>query len=184
MRDSSQRSILLSYPLPDGLPEYACLRNRPHEDQVHVGSTPPRDASNLHRVTLQKDIIDGQRREHVVADHFVCGRANDSTTYSSFMPAARSPAGKGGPNRALVGATGFRAMASEGCEPSGSQRGLRDIEVAAHTRIESTVRYLGIEICDAIEIAERIDVSEVSGQSCRAVPRVGEDQMRTFAALE
>jgi hypothetical protein len=42
--------------------------------------------------------------------------------------------------------------------PSGSQRGLRDIEVVAHTKIESTVRYLGIEFDDAIEIAERIDV--------------------------
>ena len=28
-----------------------------------------------------------------------------------------------------------------------------------HTKIESTVRYLGIEIDDAIEIAEKIDVS-------------------------
>ena len=27
-----------------------------------------------------------------------------------------------------------------------------------HTKIESTVRYLGIEFDDAIEIAERIDV--------------------------
>jgi len=27
-----------------------------------------------------------------------------------------------------------------------------------HTKIESTVRYLGIEIDDAIEIAEKIDV--------------------------
>jgi hypothetical protein len=27
-----------------------------------------------------------------------------------------------------------------------------------HTKIESTVKYLGIEIDDAIEIAERIDV--------------------------
>jgi hypothetical protein len=27
-----------------------------------------------------------------------------------------------------------------------------------HTKIESTVRYLGIEIDDAIEIAERIEV--------------------------
>ena len=27
-----------------------------------------------------------------------------------------------------------------------------------HTKIESTVRYLGVEIDDAIEIAEKIDV--------------------------
>jgi integrase len=27
-----------------------------------------------------------------------------------------------------------------------------------HTKIESTVRYLGIEIYDAIEIAEKIDI--------------------------
>ena len=28
-----------------------------------------------------------------------------------------------------------------------------------HTKIESTVRYLGIEVDDAIEIAEKIDIS-------------------------
>ena len=27
-----------------------------------------------------------------------------------------------------------------------------------HTRIESTVRYLGVEVDDALEIAEKIDV--------------------------
>jgi hypothetical protein len=27
-----------------------------------------------------------------------------------------------------------------------------------HTKIESTVRYLGIEVDDAIEIAEKIDI--------------------------
>ena len=31
-------------------------------------------------------------------------------------------------------------------------------ETIGHTKIESTVRYLGIEIDDAIEIAEKIDV--------------------------
>jgi hypothetical protein len=76
------------------------------------------------------------------------------------MPAVRSPARKGWPNRALVGATGFRAveLPPKADGPSGSQRRLRDIEVAAYTKIESTVRYLGNEIDDAIEIAERIDV--------------------------
>jgi hypothetical protein len=34
----------------------------------------------------------------------------------------------------------------------------RDRQQAGHTKIESTVRYLGIEIDDAIEIAEKIDV--------------------------
>jgi hypothetical protein len=30
--------------------------------------------------------------------------------------------------------------------------------VLGHTKIESTVRYLGIEVDDAIEIAEKIEV--------------------------
>jgi hypothetical protein len=30
--------------------------------------------------------------------------------------------------------------------------------VLGHTKIESTARYLGIEIDDAIEVAEKIDV--------------------------
>ena len=33
-----------------------------------------------------------------------------------------------------------------------------DLRPLGHTKIESTVRYLGIEIDDAIEIAEKIDV--------------------------
>lgn len=36
---------------------------------------------------------------------------------------------------------------------------LRAVQILlGHTKIESTVRYLGIEIDDAIEIAEKIDV--------------------------
>jgi integrase len=38
-----------------------------------------------------------------------------------------------------------------------------------HTKIKSTGRYLGIEIDDAIEIAEKID-SELPGRSRRALP--------------
>jgi len=34
----------------------------------------------------------------------------------------------------------------------------RGATIAGHRRIESTVRYLGIEIDDAIEIAEKIDI--------------------------
>jgi integrase len=37
-----------------------------------------------------------------------------------------------------------------------------------HTKIESTVRYLGIEVDDALMIAEQVD--ELSGQSKRALP--------------
>ena len=33
-----------------------------------------------------------------------------------------------------------------------------------HTRIESTVRYLGVEVDDALEIAEKIDVRSVGGE--------------------
>jgi hypothetical protein len=46
-----------------------------------------------------------------------------------------------------------------------------------HSKIESTVRYLGIEIDDAIEIAEKID-SEVPGQSCRALPSLETVKLR------
>jgi hypothetical protein len=35
--------------------------------------------------------------------------------------------------------------------------------------IESTVRYLGVEVGDAREIAEKIDVGS-AGQKCRALP--------------
>jgi hypothetical protein len=35
--------------------------------------------------------------------------------------------------------------------------------------IESTVRYRGVEVDDALEIAEKIDVCS-AGQSCRALP--------------
>ena len=39
-----------------------------------------------------------------------------------------------------------------------------------HSKIESTVRYLGIEVDDAIEIAEKIDIcrktAERSGSAC------------------
>jgi integrase len=38
-----------------------------------------------------------------------------------------------------------------------------------HTKIESTVRYLGVEVDDAPEIAEKIEVRK-PGQSCRALP--------------
>src|ERR1700739_1219894 len=38
-----------------------------------------------------------------------------------------------------------------------------------HTKIESTVRYLGIEVDDALEIARK-SRSEVLGQSCSALP--------------
>ena len=46
-----------------------------------------------------------------------------------------------------------------------------------HTKIESTVRYLGIEVDDAIEIAEKIDTSNrrrntpTSGRGRRPLPR-------------
>jgi hypothetical protein len=33
-----------------------------------------------------------------------------------------------------------------------------EAQLLGHTKIESTVRYLGIEIDDAIEIAEKIDI--------------------------
>jgi hypothetical protein len=36
---------------------------------------------------------------------------------------------------------------------------LRTVELLlGHTKIESTVRYLGIEIDDALEIAEQVDI--------------------------
>ena len=37
-----------------------------------------------------------------------------------------------------------------------------------HTKIESTVRYLGIEVDDALSIAEQVDV--LVGQSGHALP--------------
>jgi integrase len=43
-----------------------------------------------------------------------------------------------------------------------------------HTKIESTVRYLGIEIDDAIEIAEKIEVWSTR-VPCSARPLNGED---------
>jgi integrase len=38
-----------------------------------------------------------------------------------------------------------------------------------HTKIEGTVRYLGIEVDDALAIAEQVD-SEIPGQSGHALP--------------
>ena len=40
-----------------------------------------------------------------------------------------------------------------------------------HTKIESTVRYLGVEIDDALVISQRKSRSELRGQSCRSLPR-------------
>ena len=39
-----------------------------------------------------------------------------------------------------------------------------------HSKIESTVRYLGIEVDDAIEIAEKIDIRDVAGGEQRLCP--------------
>jgi len=35
---------------------------------------------------------------------------------------------------------------------------LRAVQLLGHTKIESTVRYLGIEVDDALAIAEQVDV--------------------------
>jgi hypothetical protein len=47
----------------------------------------------------------------------------------------------------------------------------QSILLPAGNRIGSTVRYLGIEIDDAIESRRRL-TSEVPGQSCRALPAI------------
>jgi site-specific recombinase XerC len=49
---------------------------------------------------------------------------------------------------------------AELCSPSYRRTGnLRAVQLLlGHTKIESTVRYLGIEVDDAIEIAEKIDI--------------------------
>jgi hypothetical protein len=39
-----------------------------------------------------------------------------------------------------------------------------------HTKIESTVRYLGIEVDDALAIAEQVDVLKDSGRSDMLCP--------------
>jgi hypothetical protein len=49
-----------------------------------------------------------------------------------------------------------------------------------HSRIESTVRYLGIEVDDALSTAEQVDVCEVPGQSGPALPPRAQ-QSRAFA---
>jgi hypothetical protein len=43
-----------------------------------------------------------------------------------------------------------------------------------HTKIESTVRYLGIEVDDAIEIAEKIDICSEGRVSAVAVPHTAD----------
>jgi hypothetical protein len=45
------------------------------------------------------------------------------------------------------------------CWSTGERGNLRTVQfLLEHSKIESTVRYLGIEVDDAIEIAEKIDI--------------------------
>ena len=47
---------------------------------------------------------------------------------------------------------------------------LRSVQLLlGHTKIESTVRYLGIEVDDALEMRNKL-MSEIPGQSGRALP--------------
>ena len=49
---------------------------------------------------------------------------------------------------------------------------LRAVQLlVGHTKIEGTVRYLGIEVDDALAIAEQVDV-RIGGQSRRALPHL------------
>jgi hypothetical protein len=52
-----------------------------------------------------------------------------------------------------------RASQRESTTRSGRARNLRAVQLLlGHTKIESTVRYLGIEVDDAPAIAEQVDV--------------------------
>jgi len=97
--------------------------------------------------------------------------------------------GRGGPDRSLTTRQYARLVArwvsSVGLDPrkfaTHSMRrtkatliyrrtgNLRAVQLLlGHIRIESTIRYLGVEVDDALEIAEKM--SDVPGQSCRALP--------------
>ena len=43
-------------------------------------------------------------------------------------------------------------------EPRATIRGLLGPRIEGHTKVESTVRYLGVEVDDALDIAEQIEI--------------------------
>jgi site-specific recombinase XerD len=83
------------------------------------------------------------------------GQPNRSMTIRQYARLVRQWIGAIGLDPSFFGTHSLRPKATLIYRRTGN---LRAVQLLGHTKIESTVRYLGIEVDDALAIAEQVDV--------------------------